>query len=58
MYAKQLEQKSVHIDDLHRLLNTYKNQVGALFAIFSESLILSASKQGNGLRAQGLVVQG
>lgn len=30
MYAKQLEQKSVHIDELHRLLNTYKNQVQEL----------------------------
>jgi len=29
-YSKQLEQKSVHIDELQKLLNTYKNQVQEL----------------------------
>ena len=35
MYAKQLDQKSVHIDELQRCLNTYKNQVNTLNTCFS-----------------------
>ena len=41
MYAKQLEQKSVHIDELHRLLNTYKNQV---YARRDVTLLISRDK--------------